>query len=103
MMEDIIAAGQRPEEDEAEFTLALLKAVAEKLIPGIPIETRISILQQTSVNEASNADGSEPKVSSSTEHLSVFETVIDRATSRNEIQHEIDGSQIRFPILKSCD
>jgi hypothetical protein len=74
---------------------AILKAVAEKLIPGIPIQTRISILQQTA------SDGSDPvpEATSSLQKLelgsgnqfSVLEEVIDRATSRNEIQREIDG------------
>jgi hypothetical protein len=69
--------------------------VAEKLIPGIPIQTRISILQQTA------SDGSDPVADdtaaisgldvSDHNHLSVLEEVIDRATSRNEIQREIDG------------
>jgi hypothetical protein len=69
--------------------------VAEKLIPGIPIQTRISILQQTA------GDGSEPvadvaaalqglEIGSANQH-SVLEEVIDRATSKSEIQREIDG------------
>jgi len=75
--------------------IAILKAVAEKLIPGIPIQTRISILQQTA------SDGSDPAADaanafkgldiSSSNQLSVLEEVIDRATSRNEIQTEIEG------------
>lgn len=78
--------------------IAILKAVAGKLIPGIPIQTRISILQQTA------SDGSDPAADtanaanafkgldiSSSNQLSVLEEVIDRATSRNEIQTEIDG------------
>jgi len=75
--------------------IAILKAVAEKLIPGIPIQTRISILQQTA------SDGSDPTADaanafkgldiSSSNQLSVLEEVIDRATSRNEIQTEIEG------------
>jgi hypothetical protein len=65
---------------------ALLKAVAQKLIPGIPIPTRISLLQQTA------SDGSGPEDDKSAmSQLSVLEEVIDRATSRNEIQREIDG------------
>lgn len=73
--------------------IAILKAVAEKFIPGIPIPTRISILQQTS-DDGSDASGSssssqDGKVAIS--QLSVLEEVIDRATSRNEIQQEIDG------------
>ena len=69
--------------------------MAEKLIPGIPIQTRISILQQTA------SDGSDPVADAalalqglevgSNNQLSVLEEVIDRATSRNEIQREIDG------------
>lgn len=69
--------------------------MAEKLIPGIPLKTRISILQQTSTNGALSGSGSEAGESSkeptSGGQLSVLETVIDRATSRNEIQQEIDG------------
>lgn len=69
--------------------------MAEKLIPGIPIQTRISILQQTV------SDGSDPVADassalqelnvSSENKFSVLEEVVDRATSRNEIQREIDG------------
>ncbi len=69
--------------------------MAEKLIPGIPIQTRISILQQTA------SDGSDPAAEvaaavkgleiDSSRQFSVLEEVIDRATSRNEIQREIDG------------
>lgn len=65
---------------------ALLKAIAQKLIPGIPNQTRISILQQT-VSEGQSTleeDKNESK-------LSVLEEVIDRATSKNEIQHEINS------------
>ncbi len=74
---------------------AILKAVAEKLIPGIPVQTRISILQQTA------SDGSDPVADaaaavqalevSDSNQFTVLEEVIDRATSRNEIQKEIDG------------
>lgn len=74
----------------ADMLAAILKAVAEKLIPGIPIQTRISILQQTSADPS--ADGKEkPTEAKSEGKLSVLEAVIDRATSRNEIQQEIDG------------
>ena len=74
-----------------------MKAVAEKLIPGIPIATRISILQQTSTNDDSRAlpDAIIDQVSelgvSTGNQLSVLEELIERATSRNEIQQEIDG------------
>ncbi|EPE24251.1 P-loop containing nucleoside triphosphate hydrolase [Glarea lozoyensis ATCC 20868] len=68
----------------------ILKAVAQKLIPGIPIPTRISILQQTDADKAAAGDGSVSSIATSTAKLSVLEQVIDNATSRNEIQREID-------------
>jgi hypothetical protein len=69
-----------------------LKAVAQKLIPGIPIQTRISILQQTDADEAPDAAKGIEKLSITPgSGMSVLEQVIDRATSRNEIQSEIDG------------
>lgn len=74
----------------------MLKAIAEKLIPGIPVQTRISILQQTDADSkdvgdkgksGENIESGEKKGST----LSVLEEVIDRATSRSKIQHEVDG------------
>ncbi|PQE17962.1 ABC transporter protein [Rutstroemia sp. NJR-2017a WRK4] len=72
----------------------LLKAIAEKLIPGIPVQTRISILQQTDadskdIDQESNDQGSAPAKTDDS-GLSVWEEVIDRATSRSEFQREID-------------
>jgi hypothetical protein len=76
-----------------DIIIAILKAVAEKLIPGIPIPTRISILQQTSDDGsiASDKSGSVPDGKSTGSQFSVLDEVLDRATSRSEIQHEIDG------------
>ncbi|ESZ97224.1 hypothetical protein SBOR_2389 [Sclerotinia borealis F-4128] len=73
----------------------LLKAIAEKLIPGIPLQTRISILQQT---DADSKDADQNKgvgenvesVEKMKSKLSVLEGVIDKATSRSSVQHEID-------------
>ncbi|KAF7857057.1 uncharacterized protein EAF02_011290 [Botrytis sinoallii] len=69
----------------------LLKAIAEKLIPGIPVQTRISILQQTDADskDAGDEGGSESEENGGS-NLSVLAEVIDRATSRSEIQHEVD-------------
>lgn len=81
--------------------LAILKAVAEKLIPGIPIQTRIAILQQTFA-EAPQSTASESE-DQSLGQLSVLETVVDRATSRNVVQKEIDGRlarRITFPCTE---
>ncbi|KAF4631392.1 hypothetical protein G7Y89_g6740 [Cudoniella acicularis] len=78
----------------------LLKAVAQKLIPGIPLQTRISILQQTSSDDSSSPSETATAAKSesiSTSQLSVLEYVIDKATARNEIQHEIDV------LLKAID
>lgn len=87
------------------FSAAILKAIAEKLIPGIPIQTRISILQQTS-NDGSEDGGdvtsSLQNIKLSGNTLSVLEAVIDKATSRSEIQREIDSKNpfiIRGPSL----
>lgn len=60
------------------------------MIPGIPLQTRISILQQTSSDGSDKTTEAKPPTTSSS-NLSVLEYVIDKATSRSEIQHEIDG------------
>ncbi|KAB8290490.1 hypothetical protein EYC80_010920 [Monilinia laxa] len=80
----------------------LLKAIAEKLIPGIPVQTRISILQQTDADlkNTDNLEGGVKNVESREERgskLSILENVIDKATSRNTILREIDV------LLKSMD
>lgn len=66
--------------------LALLRAIAERLIPGIPDETRISILQQTRLvddEQKTEAAGS----SSST----VLEEVIEKATAKQALEKEVKG------------
>lgn len=67
----------------------LLKAVAEKLIPGIPEETRITILQQTDVGDV-NADEDPVPAPIEGEGPAVLEEVIERATAKQEVQKEID-------------
>ncbi|KAI1482431.1 P-loop containing nucleoside triphosphate hydrolase protein [Daldinia eschscholtzii] len=67
----------------------LLKAIAEKLIPGIPEETRIAVLQQTGVQDVNADEGPVPPPSEG-EGLSVLKEVIERATAKQEIQKEID-------------
>lgn len=72
---------------------ALLKAIAEKLIPGIPEKTRVAILQQTDVGDA-NVDETPKRPVTDIRKESgpaVLEEVIDRATARNELQKEIAG------------
>lgn len=73
--------------------VALLKAIAEKLIPGIPEETRVTILQQTEDGD-SEVEGILPDISSprtKNEDDSVIEEVIERATARSGVQKEIES------------
>ncbi|KAI6769289.1 hypothetical protein HG531_010393 [Fusarium graminearum] len=66
----------------------LLKAIAEKLIPGIPEETRIAILQQTKLTDEKDEHDSNPAESS---QLSVLEQVIEKATAKHAIEQDIKG------------
>lgn len=66
---------------------ALLKAIAEKLIPGIPEDTRIAILQQTRLTSDSEAESK-----AKTDHDStVLQEVVEKATMRNAVEQEIRG------------
>lgn len=71
--------------------LALLKAIAEKLIPGIPEETRVVLLQQTDAGDLNAAEPRDSPASTSADS-SVLEEVIERATARQAVQREIDGA-----------
>ncbi|KAF6841526.1 ABC transporter [Colletotrichum musicola] len=69
----------------------LLKAVAEKLIPGIPEQTRISILQQTDASDADSdirPDGP-AAAAGPAEGRSVLEHVIEQATARSDVEQDI--------------
>jgi hypothetical protein len=68
--------------------LALLKAIAEKLIPGIPEDTRIAILQQTKLTD--EEPGEKPETTDSQE-ASVLEQVIEKATAKHAIEQDIQG------------
>jgi ATPase subunit of ABC transporter with duplicated ATPase domains len=76
----------------------IMRAVAEKLIPGIPYATRIAILQQTGTSNsiktpASQSAPQDISVSqlSISPHRTILEEVIERAISRDEIQNEINA------------
>ncbi|PFH59468.1 hypothetical protein XA68_12277 [Ophiocordyceps unilateralis] len=62
----------------------LLKAIAEKLIPGIPEETRIAILQQTRLSDDDDAAGT-----TAGQETSILQQVVDEATTRDIIEQEI--------------
>ena len=70
-----------------------MKAVAEKLIPGIPENTRISILQQTRADDANTdtppGNGAIEKSATSSAGRTVLEEVVERATARHDIEREI--------------
>jgi len=72
---------------------ALLRAIAEKLIPGIPEKTRIAILQQSDYGDA-NMDA-RPAGAASAGGPTVLEDVIDKATAKSELEREIRGKLAR--------
>ena len=80
----------------------LLRAIAEKLIPGIPEQTRVSILQQTNATLA-DTDVLAPEAAVSEDRgessrgRSVLEEVIEKATSRSEVEQEIRGEESPLP------
>ncbi|KAL2148498.1 hypothetical protein VTH82DRAFT_2052 [Thermothelomyces myriococcoides] len=67
----------------------LLRAIAEKLIPGIPEQTRVSILQQTSISDVSAEDLPPEAQRSSEGGPTVLEDVINKATSKSDLEQEI--------------
>jgi hypothetical protein len=75
-----------------------MKAIAEKLIPGIHEGTRIAILQQTrdeDLNTETTAAATEiaDSTSSSPEGRSVLQEVIEKATAKYEVEQEIRGQE----------
>lgn len=69
---------------------SLLKAIAEKLIPGIAEQTRIAILQQTDAGEAKEDDRPTAQDTAPTgSRRTVLEEAIERATSKDELEKEI--------------
>lgn len=65
---------------------ALLKAIAEKLIPGIPEACKIVILQQSRLTEEDESPKSDSAEMST---LTTLQEIIERATSRNIVEKEI--------------
>lgn len=72
----------------------MLKAIAERLIPGIPEQTRITILQQTDADGFGVGGSTNPNPSHLTPRdsaigRSVLEYVVGRATSKDALEKEI--------------
>ena len=70
----------------------MIKAIADKLIPGIPEKTRVSLLQQTRDDDVDADTLSIETVSDGLER-NVLEEVVERATSRHEVEKEIRGTR----------
>ncbi|KAJ4294837.1 hypothetical protein N0V88_005071 [Collariella sp. IMI 366227] len=68
----------------------LLRAIAEKLIPGIPEKTRVAILQQTSISDA-NSDDFPSGSSTAGGGPTVLEDVVDKATAKSDLEQDING------------
>ncbi|KAL7950226.1 P-loop containing nucleoside triphosphate hydrolase protein [Trichoderma barbatum] len=64
----------------------LLKAIAQKLIPGIPEGSRIALLQQTKLTESDEDDKTR---TGNNGQGAVLQEVIERATARSAIEQEI--------------
>jgi hypothetical protein len=77
----------------------LLKAIAQKLIPGIPEGSRIAILQQTKLTESDEDDKTNKDKKG---EGAVLQEVIERATARSVIEQEIKGilTNIISPSLR---
>lgn len=92
----------------------LLRAVAEKLIPGIPEETRIAILQQTRLRgRGDGGDDQERNTGSASaardpSSAPVLEEVVSQATARHLVECEIKGTKPpclslpEFPASHQC-
>ncbi|EAQ87279.1 hypothetical protein CHGG_03898 [Chaetomium globosum CBS 148.51] len=68
----------------------LLRAIADKLIPGIPEQTRVSILQQTNISDVNTDDLPSGEVPGSRDGLTVLEDVVDKATAKSDLEQEIN-------------
>lgn len=66
--------------------IALLRAIADKLIPGIPEGTRMAILQQTRLSDEDDDSTVKDKPQDS---ITTLEEVIEKATFRNVVEQEI--------------
>lgn len=69
----------------------MLKAIAQKLIPGIQEGSRIALLQQTKLTESDEDDKAKTEKSG---QGTVLQEVIERATARSAIEQEIKGTHI---------
>ena len=75
--------------------LALLRAIATKIIPGLPESIRIAILQQTASNDdddaASSAQLAPHPDKSDRMEMTPLQYILESDTGRNDIQAELNG------------
>lgn len=71
--------------------IALIRAIAEKLIPGVPEKTRVSILQQTRDEDVSADAVAVERAADAPPGRTVFDEVVERATAKQEVEQEIRG------------
>ncbi|KAH6634544.1 putative transporter protein [Chaetomium sp. MPI-SDFR-AT-0129] len=69
----------------------LLRAIAEKLIPGIPEQTRVSILQQTNLSDANTDTVPAASLPAEGDGPTVLEDVVDKATAKSDLEQEINS------------
>lgn len=73
-------------------TQALLRAIGEKLIPGLSFATKIALLQQTSADDRpSIADSSPADPQDDVFARSALQYILENDAIRNEVQAELDG------------
>jgi len=80
-----------------------LRAIADKLIPGIPEQTRVSILQQTSLSDANTDDLPPAGPSGSSDGPNVLEDVVDKATAKSDLEQEINCMFIQHGTNNQSD
>lgn len=70
---------------------ALLRAIATRIIPGLPLATRISNLQQTAAEDDAPRSESNTGATDEFSQKNAVQYVLDSDTKRKEIQAELDS------------
>ncbi|OAA54836.1 hypothetical protein SPI_08707 [Niveomyces insectorum RCEF 264] len=68
----------------------LLRAIADKLIPGMPEETRVALLQQQADDDSDRRAGG-TAADDPANRRTMLEEVIERATAKSVLEQEIQG------------
>jgi hypothetical protein len=76
--------------------IALLRAIAAKIIPGMPFSTKIAILQQTAADDDDSTVAPEEAL-----QKTPLQYIIESDMSRNEIQAELNSKWTWLPLVPS--